>query len=65
MGTLPKTFPNKKMKSERGLSMKLSEILRAKCNKDISSCSNEEIYFALLEMVQELGEEKINKNQDK
>lgn len=65
MGTLPKTFPNKIMKSERGLSMKLSEILRAKCNKDISSCSNEEIYFALLEMVQELGEEKINKNQDK
>ena len=45
--------------------MNLSEILRAKCDKEIANCSNEEIYFALLEVVQELSEKKVNKNQDK
>lgn len=45
--------------------MNLSQILKSKCNKDISFCSNEEIYYALLEMVQEFGEKKINENQDK
>ena len=38
--------------------MNLSEILRAKCDKEIANCSNEEIYFALLEVVQELSEKK-------
>lgn len=45
--------------------MNLSEILKAKCDKEIANCSNEEIYFALLEVVQELSEKKVNKNQDK
>ena len=45
--------------------MNLSEILKVKCNKDISSCSNEEIYFALLEIVQELSEKKVNEKQNK
>ena len=38
--------------------MKLLEILNLKCKKDIRECSNEEIYFALLETVQQLSKEK-------
>lgn len=45
--------------------MNLSEGLKLKTNKDISDCSNEEIYFALLELVQELSEKKVIKNQGK
>ena len=45
--------------------MNLSHILRSKCNKDISTCTNEELYFVLLEIVQELGEQKVKKKQDK
>ena len=45
--------------------MNISEILKTKCNKDISACSNEEIYFSLLEIVQELGQNKVNEKQDK
>ena len=45
--------------------MNLSQILRSKCNKDISTCTNEELYFILLEIVQELGEQKVKKKQDK
>ncbi|WP_092923310.1 glycogen/starch/alpha-glucan family phosphorylase [Romboutsia hominis] len=45
--------------------MNLSESLKLKTNKDISDCSNEEIYFALLELVQELSKKKIIKNQGK
>ena len=45
--------------------MNLSQILRSKCNKDISTCTNEELYFGLLEIVQALGEQKVKKKQDK
>ena len=45
--------------------MNLSQILRSKCNKDISTCTNEELYFGLLEIVQELGEQKVKKKQNK
>lgn len=45
--------------------MNLSQILRSKCNKDISTCTNEELYFVLLEIVQELGEQKVKEKQDK
>ena len=45
--------------------MNLSQVLKAKCNNDISSCSNEEIYFSLLEIVQELEQNKGNEKQDK
>ena len=38
--------------------MKLLEILNLKCKKGIRECSNEEIYFALLETVQQLSKEK-------
>ncbi|MEG0857877.1 MAG: glycogen/starch/alpha-glucan phosphorylase [Terrisporobacter sp.] len=45
--------------------MNLLENLNLKCKKDISSCTNEEIYFALLEIVQQLTEQKENHNLDK
>ncbi|MGL5329218.1 MAG: glycogen/starch/alpha-glucan phosphorylase [Peptostreptococcaceae bacterium] len=45
--------------------MSLLERLKLKTNKAISMCSNKEIYFALLELVQELSGEKINSNQGK
>ena len=45
--------------------MNLSQILRSKCNKDISTFTNEELYFVLLEIVQEFGEQKVKKKQDK
>lgn len=40
--------------------MNLSNLLKSKIGKDISECSNKEVYFALLEIVQELSEEKIS-----
>lgn len=45
--------------------MNISQMLKVKCNKDISACSNEEIYFALLEIVQNLGANKVNEKQEK
>lgn len=54
-----------KGESERGLSVNISQMLKVKCNKDISACSNEEIYFALLEIVQNLGANKVNEKQEK
>ena len=45
--------------------MNLLQMLKSKCNKDILYCSNEEIYFALLQIVQELSESKVIKNQGK
>ena len=45
--------------------MNLLQMLKSKCNKDILYCSNEEIYFALLQIVQELSESKVSKNQGK
>ena len=45
--------------------MNLSKVLNEKCKKDISMCTIEEIYYALLETVQELGEEKTKANEEK
>ena len=45
--------------------MNISQMLKVKCNKDISACSYEEIYFALLEIVQNLGANKVNEKQEK
>ena len=47
----------------RGIAVSLSKVLKEKCKKDISMCTNEEIYYALLETVQELGEEKTKANE--
>lgn len=41
--------------------MNLSNLLKSKINKEISNGSNEEIYFALLEIVQQLSENKSNR----
>ena len=40
--------------------MNLNEIMKAEYHKELSKCSNEEIYDALLKTVQELAEEKVN-----
>ncbi|MBU5336359.1 glycogen/starch/alpha-glucan phosphorylase [Intestinibacter bartlettii] len=38
--------------------MNLSNVLETKCGKDIASCTNEEIYFGLLSLVDELANQK-------
>ena len=40
--------------------MNLHEILKAKYNKAIADCTNQEIYYGLLEMVQKMSENKKN-----
>ncbi len=40
--------------------MNLNEIMKAEYRKELSKCSNEEIYDALLKAVHELAEEKVN-----
>lgn len=45
--------------------MNLSERLKLKTNKEISKCSNEEIYFALLELTKELANQRTTLNQGK
>ena len=38
--------------------MDLQEIVKNRCNKEIKDCSNEELYFALLEMTKGLAKAK-------
>lgn len=45
--------------------MNLSKLLSSKLNKEISNSSNEEIYIALLKVVQELSEKKVSKKPSK
>ena len=40
----------------------LTEICKKKYNKTIKKCSNEEIYFALLDMTKELAEDKVTED---
>ena len=42
--------------------MMLTEICKKKYNKTIKECSNEEIYFALLDMTKELAEDKVTED---
>ena len=44
--------------------MKLQEIVANRCGKEISQCTNEELYYALLEMTKGMAEEKAS-NQGK
>ena len=44
--------------------MKLQEIVANRCGKAISQCTNEELYYALLEMTKGMAEEKVS-NQGK
>lgn len=43
----------------------LAEILQKKYNKTLKECSNEEIYFGLLEMTKEMAEKKYRKDTNK
>ena len=45
--------------------MNLSNLLKSKVKKEISECANEELYIALLEIVQQLSEEKISQKPTK
>ena len=45
--------------------MNLSEIIKATYNKSISECTNEEIYYGLLTMVQKMAENKEHANSKK
>ena len=38
--------------------MKLQEIVANRCGKEISQCTNEELYYALLEMTKGMAKEK-------
>ena len=38
--------------------MNLTKILKTACGKEISDCTNEELYFGLLAMVQKMAKEK-------
>ena len=49
---------NTKAERKEGLNMNVSELTRAKYGKDISSCTYEEIYYALLDEVQRLSSAK-------
>ena len=40
--------------------MNLNEIMKAEYHKELSKCSNQEIYDVLLKTVQGLAEEKVN-----
>ena len=38
--------------------MSFTKVVETKWNKSVAECSNEELYFALLDMVKELAKEK-------
>ena len=44
--------------------MQLQEIVTKRCGKSIADCSNEELYYSLLEMTKGMAEEKVS-NQGK
>ena len=56
-----KTAPGARNMEEN---MKLQEIVSNRCGKEISQCTNEELYYALLEMTKGMAEEKVS-NQGK
>ena len=45
--------------------MNLNEIMKLKYNKSVSDCTNKEIYYALLETVQNMSEKKLFKKSKK
>ena len=45
--------------------MNLNEIMKLKYNKSVSDCTNKEIYYALLETVQNMSEKKLFKKSEK
>ena len=61
LGNIMKTAPGARNMEEN---MKLQEIVANRCGKEISQCTNEELYYALLEMTKGMAEEKVS-NQGK
>ena len=61
LGNIMKTAPGARNMEEN---MKLQEIVANRCGKEISLCTNEELYYALLEMTKGMAEEKVS-NQGK
>ena len=61
LGNIMKTAPGARNMEEN---MKLQEIVANRCGKEISQCTNEELYYALLEMTKGMPEEKVS-NQGK
>lgn len=61
LGKIMKTAPGARNMEEN---MKLQEIVANRCGKEISQCTNEELYYALLEMTKGMAEEKVS-NQGK
>ena len=45
--------------------MNLAQILKTEYGKELRNCSNQEIYFGLLEMVQEMAKKKEKNNSKK
>ena len=61
LGNIMKTAQTARNMEEN---MKLQEIVANRCGKEISQCTNEELYYALLEMTKGMAEEKVS-NQGK
>ena len=61
LGNIMKTAPGARNMEEN---MKLQEIVANRCGNEISLCTNEELYYALLEMTKGMAEEKVS-NQGK
>ena len=61
LGNIMKTAPGARNMEEN---MKLQEIVANRCGKEISQCTNEELYYALLEMTKGMAKEKVS-NQGK
>ena len=57
LGNIMKTAPGARNMEEN---MKLQEIVANRCGKEISQCTNEELYYALLEMTKGMAEEKVS-----
>jgi starch phosphorylase len=61
LGNIMKTAQTARNMEEN---MKLQEIVANRCGKEISQCTNEELYYALLEMTKGMAKEKVS-NQGK
>ena len=66
IGTEPgnNTQGNKQSESEEenngGLIMNLAEVAKTRCGKEIKDCTNEELYYSLLEMTKGMAKDKVS-----
>lgn len=61
LGNIMKTAQTARNMEEN---MKLQEIVANRCGKEISQCTNEELYYALLEMTKGMAEEKVSNQEN-